>query len=192
MDSILSYYTDDASSLVDKGPIATGKQAIGDSWRDLFSMGYAISWQPTKVEVAQSGDLGYSQGTYEQNLSDSQGNPVMSKGKYVVVWKKERGRRLEGGRRDRELGLTVLCGSGAAFTSSAAPLFWIRSPRPGFGETRRRETCLAGAVDLPNGWIMNRRAMARLLIPFALAVVSAAVLHADTRFRVCPGRPRAD
>ncbi len=89
VDDILSYYTDDASSLVDKGPIATGKQAIGDSWRDLFSMGYAISWQPTKVEVAQSGDLGYSQGTYEQSISGSQGNPVMSKGKYVVVWKKD-------------------------------------------------------------------------------------------------------
>jgi ketosteroid isomerase-like protein len=89
VDNILSYYTDDASSLVDKGPIATGKQAIGDSWRDLFSMGYAISWQPTKVEVARSGDLGYSQGTYEQSIGGSQGNPVMSKGKYVVVWKKD-------------------------------------------------------------------------------------------------------
>ena len=91
VDTVLSYYADDASSFVDKGPIATGKQAIGDSWRDLFSMGYAISWQPTKVEVAQSGDLGYSQGTYEQKLSDSQGNPEVSKGKYVVVWKKDPG-----------------------------------------------------------------------------------------------------
>jgi ketosteroid isomerase-like protein len=88
VDSVLSYYADDASSFVDKGPIATGKQAIGDAWRDLFHMGYAISWQPTKVEVAQSGDLGYSQGTYEQNTSDSKGNPATNKGKYVVVWKK--------------------------------------------------------------------------------------------------------
>ncbi len=89
VDAVLNFYTDDASSLVDKGPIATGKQAIGDSWRDLFNMGYAISWQPTKVEVAQSGDLGYSQGTYEQSITGLQGTPVMSKGKYVVVWKKD-------------------------------------------------------------------------------------------------------
>ena len=84
VDEVLSFYTDDASSFVDKGPIATGKQAIGDSWRDLFNMGYAISWQPTKVEVAESGDLGYSQGTYEQK-----NDQTISKGKYVVVWKKD-------------------------------------------------------------------------------------------------------
>lgn len=86
VDSVLSYYADDASSFVDNGPIATGKQAIGDAWRDLFGMGYIISWQPTKVEVAQSGDLGYSQGTYEQRTGNSNG-PI-HKGKYVVVWKK--------------------------------------------------------------------------------------------------------
>jgi ketosteroid isomerase-like protein len=87
VDRVLSYYADDASSFVDDGPIATGKQAIGDAWRDLFSMGYTISWQPTKVEAAQSGDLGYSQGTYEQRTSNSNG--TLHKGKYVVVWKKE-------------------------------------------------------------------------------------------------------
>jgi ketosteroid isomerase-like protein len=86
VDSVLSFYADDASSFVDNGPIATGKQAIGDSWRDLFSMGYTITWQPTKIEVAQSGDLGYSQGTYEQKIS---GSDTATKGKYVVVWKKE-------------------------------------------------------------------------------------------------------
>ena len=87
LDSVLSYYADDASSFVDNGPIATGKQAIGDAWRDLFNMDYIISWQPTKVEVAQSGDLGYSQGTYEQRTGDSNGKT--HKGKYVGVWKKE-------------------------------------------------------------------------------------------------------
>ena len=88
VDSVLSYYADDAFSFVDKGPIATGKEAIGGTWRELFNRGYTISWQPTKVEVAQSGDLGYSQGTYEQRTSDSKGNPATNKGKYVVVWKK--------------------------------------------------------------------------------------------------------
>jgi ketosteroid isomerase-like protein len=62
---------------------------MGDAWRDLFSMGYTISWEPTKVDVAQSGDLGYSQGTYAQRTGDSNGKT--KKGKYVVVWKKEPG-----------------------------------------------------------------------------------------------------
>jgi ketosteroid isomerase-like protein len=89
VDQVLNYYADDASSFVDRGPIATGKQAIGDSWRDLFNMGYSITWEPTKVDVAQSGDLGYSQGTYEQTIVDANGKPTTNKGKYVVVWKKD-------------------------------------------------------------------------------------------------------
>lgn len=88
VDSVLSYYADDASSFVDGGPIATGKDAIGDAWLDLFGMGYTISWQPTKAEVAESGDLGYTQGTYEQEIG-SDDSSVTSTGKYVVVWKKD-------------------------------------------------------------------------------------------------------
>ena len=86
VDKIVSYYTNDASSFVDHGPIATGKDAIRGQWDELFMMGFSINWQPTKVEVAKSGDLGYSQGTYEENATEGK-NP--SRGKYVVIWKKQ-------------------------------------------------------------------------------------------------------
>jgi ketosteroid isomerase-like protein len=89
VDQIVSYYADNASSFVDHGRIATGKDAIRGQWEELFMMGYSIAWQPTKVEVAQSGDLGYSQGTYEEKSTDSKGNTVANHGKYVVIWKKQ-------------------------------------------------------------------------------------------------------
>jgi ketosteroid isomerase-like protein len=85
VDKIVSYYTDKASSFVDGGPTAAGKDAIRGQWEELFMMGYSINWQPTNVEVAQSGDLGYSQGTYEEKTTQGSSN----QGKYVVIWKKQ-------------------------------------------------------------------------------------------------------
>jgi ketosteroid isomerase-like protein len=89
VDKIVSYYSDNASSFVDHGPVATGKDAIRGQWEELFMMGFSITWQPTKVEVAQSGDLGYSQGIYEEKLTDKGGAQTASHGKYVVIWKKQ-------------------------------------------------------------------------------------------------------
>src|SRR5579863_147592 len=46
VDKIVSYYSDNASSFVDGGPTATGKDAIRGQWEELFMMGYSINWQP--------------------------------------------------------------------------------------------------------------------------------------------------
>jgi hypothetical protein len=42
----------------------------------------------TKVDVARSGDLAYEIGAWDMAMSDKDGKPVNSKGKYAVVWKK--------------------------------------------------------------------------------------------------------
>ena len=83
-------YADDASVLFSNTPIATGKEAITAVWTQIFQApGSSVSWQPVKVEVARSGDLAFSQGTYEMTMNDPRGNPVTDRGKYVVVWKKQ-------------------------------------------------------------------------------------------------------
>jgi ketosteroid isomerase-like protein len=41
------------------------------------------------VEVARSGDLGYSQGTYDLTFNDPSGKPMTDRGKYLEVWKKQ-------------------------------------------------------------------------------------------------------
>jgi ketosteroid isomerase-like protein len=51
--------------------------------------GFSLNWQPVKVEVAQSGDLGYTYGTYQLTMNDPAGNPVTDRGKYITVWKKQ-------------------------------------------------------------------------------------------------------
>ena len=90
LDRWVSFYTDDALLFPPNGPLVTGKEAIravGSEW--LSTPGFAISWQTTKVEVSRSGDLAYSHGTAETTVNDAQGNPVTTRDKWVLVWKKQ-------------------------------------------------------------------------------------------------------
>ncbi len=90
VDTVLSFFADDASLFPPNAPIVTGKEAIRAHLSEEYSgQDFAISWQTTKVEVSRSGDLAYSHGTYEVTVNDAEGNPVTDKGKWVTVWEKQ-------------------------------------------------------------------------------------------------------
>jgi ketosteroid isomerase-like protein len=55
----------------------------------LAAPGLAINWQPTTVQVARSGDLGYTQGTYTLTVNDVHGKPTTDQGKTLEIWKKQ-------------------------------------------------------------------------------------------------------
>ena len=90
VDSWVAFYTDDAIVLPANDKIATDKDAIRKTIGDpLAAPGFSVKWQTAKVEVARSGDIGYSQGTYELTMNDPKGKPVSDRGKYVEIWKKQ-------------------------------------------------------------------------------------------------------
>jgi len=90
VDAFVSYYSDDAVVLPANTPMVTGKDAIR-KWAGgmLASPGFSLKWQSAKVEVAHSGDIGYSRGTFELTMTDPKGAPIMDHGKYIEVWKKQ-------------------------------------------------------------------------------------------------------
>jgi ketosteroid isomerase-like protein len=88
VDKTISFYSDDALVMPPNAPSATTKEAIRKIWKDLLTDAN-ISWKTKKVEVAQSGDLAFSSGTYEVTLNDPTGTPVNDRGKYLEVWKKQ-------------------------------------------------------------------------------------------------------
>ena len=91
LNHFMSLYADDASFFPVEEPIATGKQSIRATWaRYLAIPGFnSPGWQITKVEVSRSGDLAYVQGSYETSLEDLHGKPVIERGKWVDVWRKQ-------------------------------------------------------------------------------------------------------
>lgn len=52
--------------------------------------GIVLSWKPEIVDVAASGDLGYTTGPYELRISGKDGAPpTIHTGRYLTVWKRQ-------------------------------------------------------------------------------------------------------
>lgn len=52
--------------------------------------GVTLSWKPQIVDVAASGDLGYTSGPFELHLPGKDGGaPLVYTGRYMTVWKRQ-------------------------------------------------------------------------------------------------------
>lgn len=89
-EKFMSYFAPDASVSPQGMPIAEGHDAIRQVLNGMMAMpGFALAWEVTKADVAASGDLGYTAGTYTMTSNDAAGSPMTEKGKYVTIWKKQ-------------------------------------------------------------------------------------------------------
>jgi ketosteroid isomerase-like protein len=90
VDDWVAYYSDDAVILPPNDKKVSGKESNRKVIADLLALpGLALSWAPAKVEVAQSGDLAYTQGSYELTTTDAKGKPATDRGKTLEIWKKQ-------------------------------------------------------------------------------------------------------
>jgi ketosteroid isomerase-like protein len=89
LDGTVAPYAADGSVLPFNAPIATGAVAIRQVWSSLMSRpGFHLTFAPTRIVIAGSGDMAWEVGTFQLKLNDAQGNPMTMLGKYVVTWKK--------------------------------------------------------------------------------------------------------
>ena len=72
------------------GEVVQGPAAIlelmGPSFADTS---FSLRWTPVHADIAASGDLGYTYGTYESKSPGADGKPVVRTGMYVTIWKKQ-------------------------------------------------------------------------------------------------------
>jgi ketosteroid isomerase-like protein len=86
----IAYYSDDAIVFPPNATSAATKEAIRNGWKEMFaSPGFAITWQPTRVQVGKSGEMAWLSGTYELTMNDASGKPINDRGKYLEVWEKQ-------------------------------------------------------------------------------------------------------
>jgi len=88
-EAFLRYADENATMLPAGEDAATGLDAIKQQFDD-YPKGATLVWKPVKAEVAQSGDLGYTIGTYETRGPGPDGRFVTRYGKYCSVWKKQK------------------------------------------------------------------------------------------------------
>ncbi len=90
LDGTVAFYADNAVLLPPNAPIATDRKSIRESWAGLLGPHTSVSWRWSKVEVAQSGELGYIYGTYKLAIVASiQSDAVNDTGKFLEIWKKQ-------------------------------------------------------------------------------------------------------
>lgn len=91
LDKIVSHYTDDAVLMAPGTPASSGKAAIHDAMKQMVAdPTLALKFQASKVDVAKSGDLGYTQGSYTLTLTDPQTKQLINDhGSYVTVYRKQ-------------------------------------------------------------------------------------------------------
>lgn len=84
-DKFVSYLAADATMYPPGMPAVRGTDTIRKTFAEMSGApGFALSWTATKADVAASGDLGTTVGTYEMTMAGAS-----EKGKYVTVWKKQ-------------------------------------------------------------------------------------------------------
>ncbi len=89
-DGFLSFFAEDGTILPKNGAPLTGKAALASAFRETWAQpGFSLEWTPLKAELAASGDLGYTYGTYVRKRI-ANGEPVTETGKYVTIWRKQK------------------------------------------------------------------------------------------------------
>jgi ketosteroid isomerase-like protein len=84
----LNFFDEEATIFPESGPMITGLPAIRAYYaRTGFDPG-GLSWKPDHADVAASGDLGYTYGTWTFYGPREKGAPVLGRGKYVTIWHK--------------------------------------------------------------------------------------------------------
>ncbi len=86
----MSYYAERAVELPNGADAIQGKDEIAKTMGFLDKAGNKLTWTPEFADMAASGDLGYTYGTYVFTSTDKDGKPVAEHGKYTSIWKKQK------------------------------------------------------------------------------------------------------
>jgi len=88
--AFLAYAADDVV-VKRNNSLIIGIDSLRESYKNQKSNSEKVSltWKPDFVDVASSGDLGYTYGKYVYTTTDSIGDTKVNKGVFHTVWKKQ-------------------------------------------------------------------------------------------------------
>ena len=85
----MSYYAEDAIEVPNGREAIHGKTSIAKTMGFLNDKNNHLTWTPVDAGISESGDLGWTSGTYEFRSVDKEGKPTVEHGKYTSIWKKQ-------------------------------------------------------------------------------------------------------
>ena len=87
---VMVHYADEAVLLPAHRPIVSGKSAITQEWQQVLAVPDVENASTlSKAEVAASGDLAYTMGSYRARMTGEAGVLADQPGKWLSVWRKQ-------------------------------------------------------------------------------------------------------
>jgi uncharacterized protein (TIGR02246 family) len=90
VEAFLDLYADDVLVLVEAAPDVRGAEAMRATIVAMMQdPAFELTFAPGEVVAARSGELAYETGTYVLTMSGPAGEPLTSRGAYLVVWREQ-------------------------------------------------------------------------------------------------------
>jgi ketosteroid isomerase-like protein len=89
IDSLMTYWTDEAVMMAPGQPPLRGKDAIRSFVEASGEIpGFEVSWEPISAHISEDGSMAYLIERNQMTYNDSLGNRVVEHNKVVTVWRK--------------------------------------------------------------------------------------------------------
>jgi ketosteroid isomerase-like protein len=88
-DAFMGFVAADGVIMPPNEPAVSGQGAHDWATKMMAMPGFGVTWTANMTEVAASGDVGYTSGTYDLHVNGPDGAPMSDHGKYLTVWKKD-------------------------------------------------------------------------------------------------------
>jgi uncharacterized protein (TIGR02246 family) len=91
LEKLIAHYADNAILMAPGMPASSGKDAVRKTVTDMVSdPALSLKFHASRVEVAKSGDLAYTQGSYSMTMTDPNSKQVIhDHGSYVTTYSKQ-------------------------------------------------------------------------------------------------------
>lgn len=90
-DKLIAHYADDAVFMGPGAPPSSGRNAIRVTVKEMVAdPAMSLELHPVKIDVAKSGDMAYTQGSYTMAMIDPQSRQIVhDHGSYVTTYRKQ-------------------------------------------------------------------------------------------------------
>lgn len=91
VDKLVSYYSEDAVMMAPGMAPSVGRESIRATLKQMLAdPALTLKFTAAKIDVAESGDLGYARGAYVITMTDPQSKkPIHDQGSYVTTYRKD-------------------------------------------------------------------------------------------------------
>ncbi len=90
LDLLVSFYAEDAMAYPPGEKVAVGRTAARAVWSGIADPNYSLAWKANNAGVSASGELGFTAGSFVENIKGSDGKTTTATGKFLCVWKKQK------------------------------------------------------------------------------------------------------